>query len=406
MTGVDSGAEFHLQGHSSRLQSLRGLAALCVLVGHSFTVMAAGRIEDPNFTLRPTNVFLAAGEVLIQANTAVILFYVLSGFVLAESLRRRRASSELRHVFGFATRRLWRLLPVMWISIAFAAVVVLIFNHPPYARATGWFNGQLDIPITFESLVLNFLGLSHSINSVLWSIQIELAIIPLLPLAVWVSRGRPLWFDVAVTAALCAVTIIFWERAPNFVLYAYCFYLGVALPKLMASTNAIRILGNGWCVLVALAVLVPIEYLYVSLRLWLVYKFFFDAAICVLIIAFVMLRPDCRPAQMLDHRALVWLGDVSYSLYAFGMAILIIFASIALRIVPENWIGEDLLETALTVAIAVISVAACAALARLSFDYVERPCIAVGRYLSDTVNCSRSAVGSFANASDAVAEVP
>jgi peptidoglycan/LPS O-acetylase OafA/YrhL len=80
--------EFHLKEHSRRLQSLRGIAALCVAVGHGMTVMAAGRIENPEFALRPGNAVLAAGELLVQPNTAVILFYVLSGFVLGEALRR------------------------------------------------------------------------------------------------------------------------------------------------------------------------------------------------------------------------------------------------------------------------------------------------------------------------------
>src|SRR5262245_49584821 len=76
---------FRLQSYSTRLQSIRGIAALCVAIGHAFTVTVHGRIEDPNFTLRPTNALLAVGQVLVQPNTAVILFYVLSGFVLAES---------------------------------------------------------------------------------------------------------------------------------------------------------------------------------------------------------------------------------------------------------------------------------------------------------------------------------
>jgi len=57
---------FRLEGHSVRLQSLRGAAALCVAIGHSFTVMSNGRIEDAHFTLRPGNALLAAGEILVQ----------------------------------------------------------------------------------------------------------------------------------------------------------------------------------------------------------------------------------------------------------------------------------------------------------------------------------------------------
>jgi len=95
--------------------------------------MSNGRIEDARFALRPGNAFLAAGEVLIEPNTAVILFYVLSGFVLGEALRRHTPISELRHLGGFAVRRLWRLLPVMWLSILFAAAITLLVRHAPFA---------------------------------------------------------------------------------------------------------------------------------------------------------------------------------------------------------------------------------------------------------------------------------
>jgi peptidoglycan/LPS O-acetylase OafA/YrhL len=70
---------FGSKKHSVRLQSLRGIAARCVAVGHAFTVMSNGRVEDANFNLRPGNALLAGGEILIQPNTEVILFYVLSG---------------------------------------------------------------------------------------------------------------------------------------------------------------------------------------------------------------------------------------------------------------------------------------------------------------------------------------
>src|SRR5262245_55634440 len=123
---------FRLDSHSVRLQSLRGLAALAVAIGHSFALLINGRIESPSFVLRPTNALLAVGELLIQPNTAVIVFYVLSGFVLGEAFRRRRSSAFLPHILAFAVRRAWRLLPVMWLSIAFSAAIFILIPRGPY----------------------------------------------------------------------------------------------------------------------------------------------------------------------------------------------------------------------------------------------------------------------------------
>ena len=43
---------------------------------------------------RPGNALLAAGELLFQPNTAVILFYVLSGFVFGEFSAPPHGSGE------------------------------------------------------------------------------------------------------------------------------------------------------------------------------------------------------------------------------------------------------------------------------------------------------------------------
>lgn len=377
--------DFRLEGHSFRLQSLRGIAALSVAIGHSFTVMSNGRIEDAHFALRPGNALLAAGEVLIQPNTAVILFYVLSGLVLGELLRRRKAATELRHLGAFAVRRLWRLVPVMWLSIVFAAIVAVLVRHAPFAGATGWFDQFLSTAISPAILLQNFAGLSYSVNSVLWSIQIELAMMVVLPPMVWLGRRTSLMVDCGIVVALYAGAIAFWGRVPNFVLFAYCFYLGVALPKVLPNSVAARLLGSGTGVVLAVALLLPVEYLYVSNRLWLPYKFFVDTLVSAYVIAFVLLRPDCRRAGFLDRPALVWLGDVSYSFYCYAMPVLIAVAWAALMIVPASVATSDLGATAIVIAVGCLCVAISLLLAKISFARVETPCLTVGRAWSKRI---------------------
>jgi peptidoglycan/LPS O-acetylase OafA/YrhL len=377
--------DFRLEAHSFRLQSLRGIAALSVAAGHSFTVMSNGRIEDAHFTLRPANALLAAGEVLVQPNTAVILFYVLSGLVLGESLRRRHAATELRHVSAFAVRRLWRLVPVMWLSIVFAAVVAVLVRHPPFAGATAWFDQFLSTAVSPAILLQNFAGLSYSINSVLWSIQIELVMIALLPPMVWLCRRTSLMADCGIVVALYAGAIVLWGRLPNFALFAYCFYLGVALPKLLSNAVAAKLLGNGIGVVLALTLLLPVEYLYVSNRLWLPYKFFIDTLVGAYVIAFVLLRPDCRRAGFLDRPALVRLGDVSYSFYCYAMPVLIAVAWALLMLVPPAVATSDLGATAIVIAAACLCVAISLLLARFSFARVERPSLTFGRVWSKRI---------------------
>ncbi len=255
--------------------------------------MSNGRIEEPHFALRAGNAFLAAGEVLVQPNTAVVFFCVLSGFVLGEALRPPSGGGR-RHLNAFAARRLWRLLPVMWLSILFAAAVALVVRHAPFDGTTAWFNQFLSVAVNPAGLLRNLLGLSYSINSVLWSVQIELAMIALLPPLVWLSKYTTIWTDVVITALLYIASLSLWGAVPNFVMFAYCFYLGVALPKFLSDPKTSRGLGNGAGLLVALTLLIPVEYLYVSNRLWMPYKFLVDTLVSGYVLGFILLRAGLR----------------------------------------------------------------------------------------------------------------
>jgi peptidoglycan/LPS O-acetylase OafA/YrhL len=386
---------FRLEGHAIRLQSLRGIAALCVAVGHTFTLMRNGRIEDAHFALRPGNALLAAGELLIQPNTAVILFYVLSGLVLGVSLRRHAAASVRGRLSGFAIRRLWRLLPVMWLSILFAAAAAILMRGAVFAGTTAWFAQFAAVVLSPTILLENLLGLSYSINSVLWSIQIELVMIALLPPMAWLSGQTSLAVDVAIVAALYLGAVKFWGAVPNVALFAYCFYLGVVLPKFLANDRSARWLGNGFGVIVALALLVLVEYLYVSGRLWLPYKFLVDAVVSAYLLAFVLLRPDCKGARFLDRPALVWLGDVSYSFYCYAMAVLLVVAWLLLTLIPTPFATSDLGATVIVLATAGLCVAISLVLAAVSFAFIEKPCMAIGRAWSKRIEGGDTRAAAF-----------
>jgi peptidoglycan/LPS O-acetylase OafA/YrhL len=376
---------FHLDSHSVRLQSLRGLAALAVAVGHAFTLMPNGRVENASFVLKPSNAVLAAAEVLIQPNTAVIVFYVLSGFVLGEAFRRRRSSASLPHLLAFTVRRLWRLIPVMWLSIFFSAVILVAIPHIAYSGATGWFNASINIPVSLGAILANLAGLSHSMNGVLWSIQIELGMIGLLPLMVWICNRTSLGADYAIFWALCFISIFGWDQLWNCFIFAYCFYAGVMLPKVLSDPVAPRLFGDGIGVTVSLVLLLPIELLFVSQRLWMPYKFVADALISFHLIAFLVLRQDCKEASLLDRPFLVWIGDVSYSFYCYAMSVLIVLGSLVFMIVPASWLASNLVATIMTLVAATSCVVISLVLAHFSFELVEKPGMRIGALWSKRI---------------------
>jgi len=89
-----------------------------------------------------------------------------------------------------------------------------------------------------------------------------------------------------------------------------------------------------------------------------------------------VLRPDCTGARILEHRALVWVGDVSYSFYCYAMPVLLVVAWALLTIVPASIATSDLGATGIVLTSAILCVAI---FARVSFALVEKPGMSIGR---------------------------
>src|SRR6266496_177159 len=90
----------------TRLESLRGVAAMTVAIGHSFRVFHG----DGAQALASTWI-----DRVFNGNAAVTLFFVLSGYVLGLSLRNASAFS-VRSMGAFGVRRFFRIYPVFLLS--------------------------------------------------------------------------------------------------------------------------------------------------------------------------------------------------------------------------------------------------------------------------------------------------
>jgi peptidoglycan/LPS O-acetylase OafA/YrhL len=366
--------DFRIQDHAPRLQAARGIAALCVSVGHCWITFVNGRIEEPTFRLSGSNAFLAAGELLFQQNTAVIFFYVLSGLVLGESLRRQPQFAS------FVVRRLCRLLPAMWCSIAFAVLAYALLPMAPLQGATRWLDALLGRSLSIGEVASDLAGLSWNANSVLWSVQIELAMIPIFPVLMAVSSRLSVAANLGVCAVLAALSLLLWSRLPpwaNAGLYLYCFYAGIILPQLLQRRKARRILDSGVLAIAGLLTLLVLGYLYDSHRLWMPYEFVADAAISLQILAFIMCRPRNGAVSMLTARPLVWLGDVSYSFYVYSLSLQLLISGWVLGMLTAA--PSNVLATVLTLVIALGTVLLALPLAAVSHRWIELPGIALGQ---------------------------
>jgi peptidoglycan/LPS O-acetylase OafA/YrhL len=167
-----------------RIEPLRGIAALLVVGYH-----VSGHLSDSpaygwfdGFIYRTLAAFM-------NGVGAVVVFFVLSGFVLARSLDSN--PDPVR----FFRSRLFRLFPA-----AFAVVSLLTVFHWQF----GFFVGY-EASFDLTDVILTLLMIRSDINGVMWSMTVECAATPLIMLSFWLFRKygpRPLWILVVILLAL------------------------------------------------------------------------------------------------------------------------------------------------------------------------------------------------------------
>src|SRR4051812_39751518 len=103
---------------------MRGVAAMAVLILHVLLNVAVQGADYPAHAMleRLGQGYFAAAELAVtlsNGRAAVVLFFVLSGFVMGLSLDHAHPLN-LRLYAAFLVKRLFRLMPAIWIAIAFA----------------------------------------------------------------------------------------------------------------------------------------------------------------------------------------------------------------------------------------------------------------------------------------------
>jgi peptidoglycan/LPS O-acetylase OafA/YrhL len=197
------------QAHYRELDGLRGLAAQAVLIAHANVLIMA----QPSFV---------AGWI---ARLAVLVFFVLSGFAIATTIRRhdRLAGWDW---FDYAIRRVARIYPPYLVAVASVAVITAF-------SLSGWTMLGMFRPATeFNTDALSWLralfflwtgndGIAI-IDIAIWSLRIEVAlyVIAGLTAAIWFGRDARKIFLVPCLAI--ATAIFCWRlsfMAPAIVLF-------------------------------------------------------------------------------------------------------------------------------------------------------------------------------------------
>jgi peptidoglycan/LPS O-acetylase OafA/YrhL len=162
--------------------------------------------------------------VLFNGSAAVSLFFVLSGFVLALSLRRDKRALPVKG-WAFLLRRFIRIYPSLAINILLIFVAVAVI---------GRYLPGLSLP-QFSALQLrdNLLLQEFPINGATWSLMIELVAIPFIFFGFCISER---WGLKGLLALMLAATVAIFAKVFLFHLlideFAFMFFGGMVVAEL------------------------------------------------------------------------------------------------------------------------------------------------------------------------------
>lgn len=207
---------------SDTLDTFRWMSALAVCVGHSVWVFYTSSLSDVN----PWHFIFG-----LIAQASVMIFFVLSGFFICQSMCGSIKNGNL-NVKSYAQKRLNRLYPPLLLALFLS---LIIFFISPYFFTTNsrtfidnGFLARQDIQETFLSFIgsalfLNgFLSSGLKSNPALWSLPYEFWYYVSICFIPFLYKKR-----VLAIVFMAVVIVLFFKKM--FVLYAFVWYAGAIL---------------------------------------------------------------------------------------------------------------------------------------------------------------------------------
>lgn len=387
---------FDEKGRYEELDSLRGYAALSVVLHHHLLAIPAFFSMDSRSRDHSLDwLFFAPLHTIWDGHAAVVLFFVLSGFVLSLPYHRGRFPSFP----AYAVKRIARIYPPYWLVIALSIGLMFMCGGEPVEGMSGWFNRPWATPPTIRLLLEHFFLITsfqtNAFDPVLWSLVHEVRISLIFPLLMaFVLRVH---WRLALSAALFTsvlgwgLSLISQDRSaasfPLTLQYSVAFVAGAVL-----AGHRVTVIGwyRGlplWRRLVwAGAAILLYDYSYVVPGIPILHRGpTNDYASCIGAIMLIVLSLGSSSfSWFLRHRFSLFLGRISYSLY-------LVHAVVLLTIVRSFHHAAGLailLPTSIVVSIVLSGLLAIA---------VETPSIFLGRYLADKVATRRPVLHSKAS---------
>jgi len=379
------------------LDSIRGVAAMTVVLSHCWLVKPIN-YSDPHGQLSTgltsfSNLF---SYVLIKyfecGRSAVITFFVLSGFVLAQSLLKQQTPYT-----GYAIKRVFRIYPAFLLIIITTYVLHFIIgdqydSNSEYVRKLN--NPDLSFATLIKHLIMYGTKVGMGLNFVVWTLVYEMRISLIFPLILhsvskyrWRSIAVYLLLSIVCTGCLFLTTgsVASGRDEVTFLQtlfttgYFVIFFAGGAFLAIEREEVARKVARlSRWKKIVILVIVIlcflKSDYSNFSLKFNVV-----DYARGLSAIALIALALGTRKiSNVLNHGVLVWLGRISYSLYLVHLPILYVI----IQTVGASWSP---------IAIGIATIALSLLAAELMARTIEFPFISLGKKLCAKLAYARPA---------------
>lgn len=314
------------------LESLRGLAALYVCIGHSRANLWIGGEQylkiHPKETLGFSDYLLLGLNMLTRLSTEfVIVFFVLSGFSIAHSLRKNTEA------IPFYKRRFIRLYPPYVVALLWAMGIFLIIQEIYPALVNGTYQTPTLERLKYSSLLFDwevfvknlfYLPQPDGIIRPFWSLTMEVIFYLMAP---FLFKNKKLYIISSVILFLFWLGAYYaeWQLNPildNYLFFNIFFAIGVALYQYYdVIASKATVFKSSPAIVISLGLFFSMIALSLIIKRYEPITAFLAAIMSVILIIYLL-------SNNKEIKWLIGIGRFSYTLYITHFASIMLYMAL------------------------------------------------------------------------------